>query len=735
MGIPPTTDKRAIKEAFAARSRECHPEEHPEEYQRLRQAYQQALDYAKGAAEPGVVWLWEPDGEKDGGNGEKDGENGSPMENGEQVVEGTSDFSYSEVETYILSGQEAAFFTDFNLLAGNPDLRNRNSCWRYFLRLPEYGGLWRDRDFRRRFVENICTLPGWEAGTLEYFEKWLLPFQEGMDRETESPAWKKARRRSRLPFSQPDIRRTRQEREEHYKIMTRLYDRGIYESLDTAGAMEAYLEYYLPYARADASRIGRIQLEGRRLRERPALQTVAFLLILLCIAGGLTVYCFQLGNGVTGTSPRQEKDGAADLGDDGAPGEVQTPDAGELAPEQKKELEELSGQRLDELQEVYEVLTGKAQWAVRSCTSYGRDGRKDGYQEYDREGNLLYEEEYSSGKLQKTYRYAYDGEGRQVMQSWRTEGEGSAPESYRWEWEYDGQGNCILYSQYEGEQLFYYEEREYDGEGRLLSAASHFLQEGSWETRTEQRYEYDALGHTTLQWFWDEYSEETWQYRYSYDGEGRVSEEERLLYREDAGDYILHSRMTYSYDERGNLTEEWQYYSDEGGSASSYYIVRTYDENDQCRSTQEFLGESRSGILQRESRWDAGGNLVFSRELGEDSGEFVTQYTYDTAGNPIQEIRARNGEAYGQTLHTYDGEGRMLREEIQYPDGDILLYSYRYDSMGRKVRKETKYNGEMRNAVTWEYDVFGNCLKEKHQEYRQEGDLFWNYTYEYEYWE
>lgn len=712
MGIPPTTDKRAIKEAFAARSRECHPEEHPEEYQQLRQAYQQALAYAKGGAEPGVVWLREPDGGKDDGSGGEDGTSRPSMENGERVVEGTSDFSYSEVESYILSGQEAAFFTDFNLLAGNPDLRNRNSCWRYFLRLPEYGGLWRDRDFRRRFVENICIIPGWEAGTLEYFEKWLLPFQEGTDKETEGPAWKKARRRSRLPFSQPDNRRTRQEREEHYKIMTRLYDRGIYESLDTAGAMEAYLEYYLPYARADASRIGRIQLEGRRLRERPTLQTVAFLLMLLLFAGCMTVYCFQLGSAATGVSPEQErdaaagteKDGAADLGDDGAPGEVRTSDVGELAPEQRKELEELSGQRLDELQGVYEVLTGKAQRAVRTCTSYGRDGRKKSYQEYDREGNLLYEEEYSSGKLRETYRYAYDGEGRQVLQSWSIEEEGSAPESYRWEWEYDGQGNCILYSKYEGEQLVYYEEWDYDGDGRLLSAASHFLQEGSWETGTEERYEYDALGRTAVHWFWDEYYAEAWQYRYSYDG-------------------------------RGNLTEEWQYYSDEVGGADSYYIVRTYDENDQCRSAQEFLGESRSGILQRESRWDAGGNLVFFRELWEDSGEFVTQYTYDTAGNPIQEIRTRNGEAYGQTLHTYDGEGRMLREEIQYPDGDILLYSYRYDSMGRQMRKETEYNGEVRKVVTWEYDIFGNCLKEKHQEYRQEGDLFWNDTYEYEYWE
>ncbi len=46
LGIEPTTDKRAIRRAYAARTKEIHPEEKPEEFKQLHKAYQMALGYA-----------------------------------------------------------------------------------------------------------------------------------------------------------------------------------------------------------------------------------------------------------------------------------------------------------------------------------------------------------------------------------------------------------------------------------------------------------------------------------------------------------------------------------------------------------------------------------------------------------------------------------------------------------------------------------------------------------------
>ena len=50
LGIEPTCDVKAIKKAYAKKSKEFHPSEHPEEYERIKFAYQMALSYAKREA-------------------------------------------------------------------------------------------------------------------------------------------------------------------------------------------------------------------------------------------------------------------------------------------------------------------------------------------------------------------------------------------------------------------------------------------------------------------------------------------------------------------------------------------------------------------------------------------------------------------------------------------------------------------------------------------------------------
>lgn len=46
LGIEPTRDKKIIRRAYAAKTKEIHPEEKPEEFRRLHEAYQAALGYA-----------------------------------------------------------------------------------------------------------------------------------------------------------------------------------------------------------------------------------------------------------------------------------------------------------------------------------------------------------------------------------------------------------------------------------------------------------------------------------------------------------------------------------------------------------------------------------------------------------------------------------------------------------------------------------------------------------------
>lgn len=55
LGIKPTDNLKDIKRAYAAKSREVHPEEHPEEFKALHEAYEMAMAFAKRQAMPTLV--------------------------------------------------------------------------------------------------------------------------------------------------------------------------------------------------------------------------------------------------------------------------------------------------------------------------------------------------------------------------------------------------------------------------------------------------------------------------------------------------------------------------------------------------------------------------------------------------------------------------------------------------------------------------------------------------------
>lgn len=50
LGIAPTTDKKAIKKAYAARVKDCHQEDEPERWAQLHDAYKSALKLPRLAA-------------------------------------------------------------------------------------------------------------------------------------------------------------------------------------------------------------------------------------------------------------------------------------------------------------------------------------------------------------------------------------------------------------------------------------------------------------------------------------------------------------------------------------------------------------------------------------------------------------------------------------------------------------------------------------------------------------
>ena len=80
----PTQDVSAIRQAYARKARECHPEEDPEGFLRLREAYQAALSYAERGASPPPPAPAAPAGKQDAAQAEDGEEDRELDEDGEE---------------------------------------------------------------------------------------------------------------------------------------------------------------------------------------------------------------------------------------------------------------------------------------------------------------------------------------------------------------------------------------------------------------------------------------------------------------------------------------------------------------------------------------------------------------------------------------------------------------------------------------------------------------------------
>lgn len=140
LGISPVEDKKLIKKAYAARSREVHPEDEPEEFMRLYEAYRMALRYAESAA-------YQPDSD--------DSFVLSGEENRDSEASGSERFDQGELaacfeELKKERGEKIAFFLESWKVVKeecvNPEVR---MWWKYYLRSKEF----QDIQWHPGFVE------------------------------------------------------------------------------------------------------------------------------------------------------------------------------------------------------------------------------------------------------------------------------------------------------------------------------------------------------------------------------------------------------------------------------------------------------------------------------------------------------------------------------------------------------------------------------------------------------
>lgn len=302
LGIDQTTDSNQIKQAYAARAKECHPEEHPEEYQILRQAYKEALRYAKWQKEQEAEGLAagpqtmtgehpvEPPhspafGIKPETEEELKEAGGSPLSTkAERDAGWDGDLNFGEVETNRKKELKDRFFREFCDIARNPYLMNNSACWRFFLNQNEYLELFAEPDIWDAFAYEMRRFSKWDKSTILFLEQRLRHL--GGTGEGRS-LWKRVRWHyyfERICFAGENEGIVEKEMLRlHGRILEQVRNSGIWvsASLQSPDAVDCYLQFYFAYAAENRERLEKSCRKNHRIRRMIRLSEVLAVFLFL----------------------------------------------------------------------------------------------------------------------------------------------------------------------------------------------------------------------------------------------------------------------------------------------------------------------------------------------------------------------------------------------------------------------------------------------------------------------
>ena len=166
-------------------------------------------------------------------------------------------------------------------------------------------------------------------------------------------------------------------------------------------------------------------------------------------------------------------------------------------------------------------------------------------------------------------------------------------------------------------------------------------------------------------------NEDTYTNTYTYDAQNRLIAAKKAM-MDSYGIFFDPTSYTYSYDEKGNLTEENYLYTDT--SEYQYQITYAYDENGNC-TEGNYSGRTRS-LDDYEGKitcaYDENGYLLemremFTKDLGtsdEDQTIFQFLYTNDENGKPIS----------AELIETVDGKNSYASQILTYNYETLYFY-------------------------------------------------------------
>lgn len=167
---------------------------------------------------------------------------------------------------------------------------------------------------------------------------------------------------------------------------------------------------------------------------------------------------------------------------------------------------------------------------------------------------------------------------------------------------------------------------------------------------------------------------------------------------------------TCKYDKAGNLVEE---------DRDGYHYTYVYDQSN--RNIEWTRSRADGSIHQHNTyQYDEKGNKILQVE---DYSEYHFEYksTYNDKGQLVKVECTRNGEPFDTDTYTYDDQGRL----VDYRDGNFSNYHYVYEGNITK-EQDVQDDGAVYSETVYTYDGNGKLIKE---EYFEKGELLHYYEY------
>ncbi|EOS35195.1 YD repeat (two copies) [Lachnospiraceae bacterium M18-1] len=284
--------------------------------------------------------------------------------------------------------------------------------------------------------------------------------------------------------------------------------------------------------------------------------------------------------------------------------------------------------------------------------------------------------------------------------------------------------------------------RGYDEAGNLVREIT-YDRDGS-----KVEYEYDPDGNLITETSFDEQGYQT--IRYTYDSTGNVIREFELEY--DSNGNTIRERF-FSPDSQYESVDEYEYDNDGKvikkrtmaytlGEAYDYYeeYDYTYDDDrikriDRYNSDMNTGGSKHTGGMELE--YDSSGRLIQCREEYPFDDKIV-DFNSAADSTLVVSYEVEDCNIVGIREEECDRNGRLLAIRDYNSDGEVeCLQKYDYDSRGHCIKRSiicySALEETQREVYEYEYDSDDQLKVERY--YDREGNLNYEITMEYEYYE